>query len=132
MSTYKVTMFILGCGLYTKEVEYVDAPNEERAEELALWHRDGYGIYSTSLVNEECGNLTEQQVEGVKERVSYLIGLIITDHVECGNVTDAILKEVCEDISETADWGGLEDDECCEGDIDIAVSRVMYRKVFGE
>lgn len=132
MPTYKVTMFILGCGLITKEVEYITAPTEKDAEEEALWHRDGYGIYSTSIVNEEYGNLTEKQIEGVKERVSYLIGLIITDSIECGDVTHAILKEVCEDISETADWFRLDDDECCEGDIDIAVSRVMYRKVFGE
>ena len=129
--TYKVKMSILGLSpKLTEETDIVQAESEKQAIEDALWHRDGYGITDIYEVNREYGYLTEEQIEGVKGRVSYLIGLIIPDHVECGDVTQAILKEVCEDIGETADWSGLEEDEWCEGDVDIAVSRVMYSKVF--
>ena len=54
MKEYKVTMFILGLSPnITKEVEYVQANSEEEAEELALWHRDGYGVMDIEEVTEE-------------------------------------------------------------------------------
>ena len=134
MKKFKVTIFNRFAPS-ERHTDIIEAETIAEAERDALGgglvnYASGWGLLSSKEVDEEHGDLTPQQVEGVKERVSYLIGLIIPDHVECGDVTYGILKEVCEDIAETADWDSLREDECCEGDIDIAVSRVMYGKVF--
>jgi hypothetical protein len=60
MPAYKVRMFVLGCDpKLTEEVEYVDATDEKAAEEDALWHRDGYGIISTTQMDLDYPSFTK-------------------------------------------------------------------------
>ena len=40
-----------------------------------------------------------------------------------------IYEDVVEDIDTTADWSGFDEDEVCENDIDISVSRVLLKLV---
>lgn len=133
MPTYKVTMFILGCDpKLTKEVDYADAANEEDAEEDVLWHRDGYGVISTTQMDLDYPDFTKPQVDGIENRVHEILGAVITDAVDRDNAVDAILSDVINDIEETADWSDLDDDECNIGDIDIAVARVVKEKLCKE
>ena len=132
MPTYKVTMFILGCGLNTKEVEYVDAPNEKKAEEDVLWHRDGYGIISTTQMDLDYDDFTKPQVDAIEDEVHTILNPVFSDARDRDEVVDAILNDVMADISETADWSELEDDEICVGDVQIAVARVMKERLTRE
>lgn len=130
MPTYKVRMFILGCDpKLTEEVDYADAANEEGAEEDVLWHRDGYGVISTTQMDLDYPSFTKPQVDGIENRVHEILGAVITDAFDRDNVVDAILSDVINDIEETADWSDLDDDECNIGDIDIAVARVVKEKL---
>ena len=133
MPTYKVTMFILGCDpKLTKEVDYADAANEESAEEDVLWHRDGYGIISTTQMDLDYPDFTKPQVDGIENRVHEILGAVITDATDRDNAVDAILSDVINDIEETADWSDLDDDECNLNDIDIAIARVVKEKLCKE
>ena len=130
MPTYKVTMFILGCDpKLTKEVDYADAANEESAEEDVLWHRDGYGVISTTQMDLDYPDFTKPQVDGIEDRVHEILGAVITDATDRDNAVDAILSDVINDIEETADWSDLDDDECNLNDIDIAVARIVTKKL---
>ena len=130
MPTYKVTMFILGCDpKLTKEVDYADAANEEDAEEDVLWHRDGYGVISTTQMDLDYPDFTKPQVDGIENRVHEILGAVITDAADRDNAVDAILSDVINDIEETADWSDLDDDECNLNDIDIAIARVVKEKL---
>ena len=111
-------MFILGCDpKLTKEVDYADAANEEGAEEDVLWHRDGYGVISTTQMDLDYPSFTKPQVDGIENRVHEILGAVITDAFDRDNAVDAILSDVINDIEETADWSDLDDDECNIGDI---------------
>ena len=133
MPTYKVTMFILGCDpKLTKEVDYADAANEESAEEDVLWHRDGYGVISTTQMDLDYPDFTKPQVDGIEDRVHEILGAVITDATDRDNAVDAILSDVINDIEETADWSDLDDDECNLNDIDIAIARVVKEKLCKE
>ena len=133
MATYKVRMFILGCDpKLTEEVEYVDATDEKTAEEDALWHRDGYGIISTTQMDLDYPSFTKAQVDGIEDRVHEVLSAVIPDVVDRDIVVDAILTDVVNDIEETADWSDLDDDECCIMDIDIAIARVVQEKLCKE
>lgn len=133
MPTYKVTMFILGCDpKLTKEVDYADAANEEGAEEDVLWHRDGYGVISTTQMDLDYPSFTKPQVDGIEDRVHEILGAVITDATDRDNAVDAILSDVINDIEETADWSDLDDDECNLNDIDIAIARVVKEKLCKE
>ena len=130
MPSYKVKMFILGCDpKLTEEVEYVDAPNEKKAEEDALWHRDGYGIISTTQMDLDYTDFTKPQVDGIENEVHRIISTIFTDWQDRDEVVDAILADVIADISETADWSNLDDDEYGISDVEIAVARVIKNKL---
>ena len=133
MPTYKVTMFILGCDpKLTKEVDYADAANEEDAEEDVLWHRDGYGVISTTQMDLDYPSFTKPQVDGIENRVHKVLSAVIPDAADRDNAVDAILSDVINDIEETADWSDLDDDECNIGDIDIAIARVVKEKLCKE
>ena len=126
-------MFILGCDpKLTKEVDYADAANEEDAEEDVLWHRDGYGIISTTQMDLDYPSFTKPQVDGIENRVHEILGAVITDAFDRDNAVDAILSDVINDIEETADWSDLDDDECNLNDIDIAIARVVKEKLCKE
>lgn len=130
MPTYKVTMFVLGCDpKLTKEVEYVDATDEKTAEEDALWHRDGYGIASTTQMDLDYPSFTKAQVDGIEDEVNKVMGAVISDAFSRESVVDAILSDVISDIEETADWSDLDDDECNLNDIDIAIARVVSERM---
>lgn len=134
MGLYRVTFFNREASRhYEKSHDYYDAETIEEANEIARSSelaKNGWGILKTEKVNAEYGYLTEQQIEAVKERMNYLIGLIITDHCERGDVVYELLKEVCEDIGDNAGWSNLYEDEWCDADIDIAVSRAFYNRIF--
>ena len=52
---------------------------------------------------------------------------VIPDSIEAGEVANALQDEVMQDIAETADpdsWHG--------GDIDIALARVLRKRILGE
>lgn len=133
MPTYKVRMFILGCDpKLTKEVEYVDATDEKAAEEDALWHRDGYGIISTTQMDLDYPSFTKSQVDGIEDRVHKVLSAVIPDAFDRDNAVDAILSDVISDIEETADWSDLNDDECNLNDIDIAIARIVQEKLCKE
>lgn len=126
--TYKVRMFILGCDpKLTEEIEYVDAESIEKAEEYALWHRDGYGIISTMPMDLDYPNFSVEQVNGVEDRLHDVLKEIFTDNIERNNIVDSIFDKVMNDIDESSDWSNLDDDECCTTDIDISLQRVLYK-----
>jgi hypothetical protein len=126
-------MFILGCDpKLTKEVDYADAANEESAEEDVLWHRDGYGVISTTQMDLDYPDFTKPQVDGIEDRVHKVLSAVIPDAADRDNAVDAILSDVINDIEETADWGDLDDDECNLNDIDIAIARVVKEKLCKE
>ena len=126
-------MFILGCDpKLTEEVEYVNAESEEKAEEDALWHRDGYGIISTTQMDLDYDDFTKPQVDAIEDEVHRIISPIFSDAHDRDEVVDAILTDVIADISETADWSDLDDDEYCLDDIKIAVARVMKERLTNE
>lgn len=131
MNTYRITLFVLGLNpRLNSRVEYVDAETEEKAENAV--RGDGWGVLKTDLMDETYKDFTTPQVEGVKARIGELLGFFMTDSLERNEVVDALLKDVLTDISETADWSDLEGDEYCEGDIDIALARVVRAKICGE
>ena len=130
MPSYKVRMFILGLDpKLTEEVEYVDAETAEKAEEDALWHRDGYGVISTTQMDLDYPNFTKDQVDGVEDAVHRILSPVFSDNHDRDEVVDAILNDVMQDIEDTADWSELDDDEYCIGDVQIAVARVIKNKV---
>ena len=133
MKTYEVTLFILGLPYseYNIRKEYIDANTQDEAEQIAhdKYISDGWGVYSSREVREE---LSETQVEEAVKRTDYLIGLIITDNVDRNAVVAEIKEDVLNDIEECADWQSLDEDEWCEGDVDIAVARILKERVLGE
>lgn len=70
--------------------------------------------------------LTQEQCEGVKSRIDYTLSYVIPDNMERGAVVDKVIDPVIWDIEETADWSEFAEDDYCEGDIDIALARVLY------
>lgn len=132
MATWKVKGFILGCNpKLTEEVEYVEADTEKKAEEDFLWHREGYGIISTTKMSNLNTAFSESQVDAIKDEVSIMLGNIIFDHNDRHEVVDAVLDDVLSDIEETADWSKFEEDEysISDSDITIALARVVSKRM---
>ena len=73
--------------------------------------------------------LTELQLDAVRDEVSILLGNIFLDDAERHEIRDLILDDVVQDIEETADWSGYDEDEYCLGDIQIALARVIKNAV---
>ena len=73
--------------------------------------------------------LTELQLDAVRDEVSILLGNIFLDDVERHEIRDLILDDVVQDIEETADWSGYDEDEYCLGDIQFALARVIKSAV---
>ena len=73
--------------------------------------------------------LTEMQLDAVRDEVSILLGNIFLDDAERHEIRDLILDDVVLDIEETADWSGYVEDEYCPGDIQIALARVLKKAV---
>ena len=73
--------------------------------------------------------MTQEQKDGVRDELVYLLGDIFEDPQTREEVIDFILDDVVADIEETADWSDYEDDEYNIGDIQIALARVLYSAV---
>lgn len=69
--------------------------------------------------------LTEIQIDGVRDEVSFLLGEIFLDNAERHEVRDLVLDDVVQDIEETADWSNYDENEYNLGDIRIALARVL-------
>lgn len=69
--------------------------------------------------------LTDLQIDGVRDEVSILLQNIFLDDVERHEIRDLILDDVVQDIEETADWSDYCEDEYNLGDIQIALARVL-------
>lgn len=70
--------------------------------------------------------MSEKQIDFVSEYI-YRFFLHIADSIEAGKLAEALLPEVVEDVERTADpdkWGS--------GDIDIALTRVLVKRLAGE
>ena len=70
--------------------------------------------------------MSEKQIDFVREYI-YRFFLHIADSIEAGKLAEALLQDVVEDIKETAD-----PDEWGSGDIDIALTRVLVKRLAGE
>lgn len=73
--------------------------------------------------------LTEMQLDAVRDEVSILLYNIFPDDAERHEICDLILDDVVLDIEETADWSEYEDDECNVGDVQIALARVIKNAI---
>ena len=69
--------------------------------------------------------LTEIQIDGVRDEVSFLLGEIFLDNAERHEIRDLVLNDVVQDIEETADWSNYDENEYNLGDIRIALARVL-------
>lgn len=70
--------------------------------------------------------MNEKQIDFVSEYI-YRFFLHIADSIEAGKLAEALLPEVVDDIESTAD-----PDEWGSGDIDIALTRVLVKRLAGE
>ena len=73
--------------------------------------------------------LTEMQIDGVRDEVSDMLKDIFYDNRDREEVIDLIIDDVVQDIEETADWDNYDDDEYNLGDIRIALARVLKNAI---
>ena len=66
----------------------------------------------------------------VNEHVSYMLSKVISDNQDRNRVMDGIMEEIYNDIEETSDYASTQ--SLCLDDIDIALSRVLVKKLVGE
>lgn len=132
MKIYKVTLFIMGLNFSkaTSRVVEIEANSQDEAEELAHeWYiSDGWGVYDSVEVREE---LTDEQREQAVKYADGLLSNIITDSQERGEMMGKIQDALLADIEDCADWQSLDGNEWCEGDVEIALARVLYNKICG-
>lgn len=131
MKTFEVKLFILGLPLNNNlRTEYIEAETQDEAEELASrWYNaDGWGVYDSKEVRD---GLSDEQKKQAIKYASSLLSNIITDSVERGEVMAEIEDGIIADIEDCAAWQDLDEDEWCEGDVEIALARVLYNKICG-
>ena len=75
---------------------------------------------------------SQEQLDAIKHRVDYVLSYVVPDNFDRGAIIDSIINDVIDDISDTADWSDYVEDEYNEGDIDIAIARVIRKKIVGE
>lgn len=73
--------------------------------------------------------MTKKQRTATRAKVDFLLGMFMTDCFDRNEVVESIIDDVCEDIDTCADWSNFEEDEFCDGDIDIALSRVLKNRL---
>ena len=73
--------------------------------------------------------LTEMQIDGVRDEVSDMLKDIFYDNKDREEVIDLIIEDVAQDIEETADWGDYDEDEYNLGDIRIALARILKNAI---
>lgn len=57
------------------------------------------------------------------------LGKLFINDNEVEEVCNLIFDDVISDIEDCADWSDLEQDEVNEADVDIAISRVLYKHI---
>lgn len=77
-------------------------------------------------------NLTATQKDCAVKYVSSLLSNIITDSFDREKVVGALRGEILEDIEDCADWQNLDEDEWCPGDVEIALTRALVNRIWGE
>lgn len=75
---------------------------------------------------------SKERVDEIEGQVYRILSHVFSDNWELETAVDAILNDVVQDIYETSDWSYLEDDVVCLDDIDIAVARVVKKRLLGE
>lgn len=111
------------------------AESIEDAEDKALSNYlrgEGFGILRSYECDIDCGYLSLPQAKAVRERVDFLLGMFMTDSQDRNAVVESLLLDVGEDIALCAGWEDLDAEEYCEGDIDIALARIMKERLAGE
>ena len=73
--------------------------------------------------------LTEMQIDGVRDEVSDMLKDIFYDNKDREEVIDLIIEDVAQDIEETADWSDYDEDEYNLGDIRIALARILKNAI---
>ena len=74
--------------------------------------------------------MTDSQREMVKDSIAdFAANELCLGWGEAKQISSRLLEEVCADIEETADWDGLEDDEIHDGDVSIAIGRVIAKRL---
>ena len=73
--------------------------------------------------------LTEMQIDGVRDEVSDMLKDIFYDNRDREEVIDLIIDDVVQDIEETADWSDYGEDEYCLDDVRIALARVIKNAI---
>lgn len=73
--------------------------------------------------------LTEMQIDGVRDEVSDMLKDIFYDNKDREEVIDLIIEDVAQDIEETADWSNYDENEYNFGDIRIALARVLKNTI---
>lgn len=99
--------------------------------DIADYLSDRYGwlVNSFNVVNGSDDILTKDQKALVHEEVCLMLKDMTLSDSKAFDLCQIIIDDVITDIEETADWGNLENDEVCLGDIHIAVGRVIYDKI---
>lgn len=64
--------------------------------------------------------------EEVVDQISEMLGISLGDS---DAIATEIIGEVINDIEETADWGGLDDNEICVGDVTLAIQRSIVKRI---
>lgn len=64
--------------------------------------------------------------EEVVDQISEMLGVSLGDS---DAIATEIIGEVINDIEETADWGGLDDNEICVGDVTLAIQRSIVKRI---
>jgi hypothetical protein len=132
MKQYKVTLFVLGLPMTSgnTRVEYIEAETQDEAEQMAHdWYAsDGWGVYGSKEVRDE---LTDEQKKQAVRHASSLLSNIVPDSQERGEIMAEIEDDIISDIEDCAGWQELDEDEWCEGDVEIALARVIYDKICG-
>lgn len=74
--------------------------------------------------------LTTEQYDLVNEEVvDQISDMLGTGLGDSDAIATKIIGEVINDIEETADWGGLDDDEICVGDVTLAIQRSIVKRI---
>lgn len=73
--------------------------------------------------------LSAERVNAIRDEIHICLGDIFTDYWDRKEVVDEIIDEVCQDINETADWSHINEDEYCISDIQIALARVLKKRI---
>lgn len=84
-------------------------------------------------IGRENGIGTERR-DAIGEHLEEILSNVFPDAHMRNEIIYMIIDDVCSDIQDTADWSEMERDEICLGDVDIALSRVLFNcveKVYG-